>query len=159
MFDPTGLLGFHTDISLVAIVAGLVVLAGLLRGNTCPGWTLLFLVTAVLTDVTGFPLPAEHFLPSHAFGIISLLVLAAAILGRYAFHYAGAWRWIYVIGVVVAEYLLLFVGVFQAFLKIPAVHALAPTQAEPPFAVAQGLLLLIMVVLGVLAVRAFRPAR
>jgi hypothetical protein len=98
-------------------------------------------------------LPADRLLPSHVLGIISLVVLAAAIAARYAFHLAGAWRWIYAVGVVVALYLDVFVAVVQAFQKIPALHALAPTQSEPPFAIVQIAVLVAFVVLGLLAVR------
>jgi hypothetical protein len=129
----------------------------MLGSKRLPGWTALFLATTVLTSVTGFLFPFERLLPSHVFGIISLVVLAIALFALYGRHLAGSWRWIYVVGAAVALYLNSFVGVFQAFLKIPAVHALAPTQAEPPFAVAQGTVLLAFIVLTVLAVRAFRP--
>ena len=55
-------------------------------------------------------------------------------------------------------YLNCFVGVVQAFLKQPFLKPLAPTQSEPPFVIAQAIVLLIFVVLGFLAVRAFHPA-
>jgi hypothetical protein len=147
----------HVVLSLIGIGAGCVVLFGMLGSKRLPGWTALFLATTVLTSVTGFLFPFERLLPSHVFGIISLVVLAIALFALYGRHLAGSWRWIYVVGAAVALYLNSFVGVFQAFLKIPAVHALAPTQAEPPFAVAQGTVLLAFIVLTVLAVRAFRP--
>jgi hypothetical protein len=102
--------------------------------------------------------PFEHLLPSHKVGIISLIVLALAILGRYAFHLAGGWRRTYLICAVIALYLKCFVGVVQAFMKIPALKALAPTQKEPPLLVAQLLVLAVFVVLMVLASRRFRPA-
>jgi uncharacterized membrane protein SirB2 len=106
--------------------------------------------------VTGFGFPFEHLLPSHKVGIISLVVLAVAVLARYAFHLAGAWRWIYVISAVVALYLNVFVAVVQAFEKVPALKALAPTQKEPPFLVAQLLVLAIFIMLGIFAVKRFR---
>ena len=97
MFDPTTLVGFHTWLSLIALAAGLVVTGGLLRGRRLPGWTGVFLATAVATSATGFLLPAPHFLPSHAVGILALASLAVAILARYRFRMAGAWRWIYIV--------------------------------------------------------------
>src|SRR5947209_16218329 len=122
----------HVLISLVGIGSGFVVIFGLLAGKRLNGWTALFLATTVATSVTGFGFPFDHLLPSHKVGIISLLVLAIAILARYVFHLAGAWRWIYVVSAMIALYLNVFVGVVQSFLKAPALHALAPTGKEPP---------------------------
>lgn len=147
----------HVVISLVGIATGFVVVYGLLNANTLRTWTAIFLATTVLTSVTGFLFPFERLLPSHIFGIISLPVLAVAILGLYAFRLAGPWRPIYIVTALVALYLNTFVAVVQAFLKIPPINALAPTQSEPPFAVAQLVVLVVFIVLGVLAVRRFRP--
>jgi predicted membrane protein len=107
--------------------------------------------------VTGFGFPVDKFLPSHAFGIISLVLLLLVILARYTFHLAGAWRWIYALGLVITVYLDAFVAVVQAFLKIPALHALAPAGSEPPFAIAQGVLLVVFVVLAIMAAKRFHP--
>jgi hypothetical protein len=147
----------HVLISLAGIGSGLIVVYGMLSGKRLDGWTAIFLTTTVLTSVTGFLFPIEHLLPSHKVGIISLIVLALAILGRYAFHLAGSWRRTYVICAVIALYLNCFVGVVQAFLKVPALKALAPTQKEPPFPVAQVLVLGVFVELMVLASKRFRP--
>jgi uncharacterized membrane protein SirB2 len=146
----------HVVISLIGIGSGFVVMYGLLNGKRFDGWTALFLATTVATSVTGFGFPFEHLLPSHKVGIISLVVLAVAVLARYAFHLAGAWRWIYVISAVVALYLNVFVAVVQAFEKVPALKALAPTQKEPPFLVAQLVVLAIFIMLGIFAVKRFR---
>jgi hypothetical protein len=148
----------HVIISLIGIAAGLVVLYGMLEAKRMPGWTGVFLTATILTSVTGFFFPAAQLLPSHVVGIISLVVLAIALAALYLYHLAGAWRWIYVVCAVVALYFNCFVGVVQAFQKIPAVHALAPTQAEPPFLIAQLVVLAIFIVLGFLAVKRFHPA-
>jgi hypothetical protein len=148
---------FHVIISIVALLAGLVVLYGLLRGQKFETWTALFLATTVLTSVTGFFFHAANFLPSHVFGILSLVVLAVAILGLYVYHLAGAWRWIYVGGVVLALYLNVFVAVVQAFQKLPTLQPLAPTQSEPPFLLTQLVVLAIFVWLGIAAAKKFRP--
>lgn len=148
---------FHTLLSLVALVAGIVVVVGFLGSHKLNGWAAVFLVTAVATSVTGFMFPFDKFLPSHLFGVISLVLLAAAIAGLYLFHLAGAWRWIYVVAVALALYLDAFVAVVQAFQKLPALQPLAPTQSEPPFAIAQVVLLVIAVVLIVAGVIKFRP--
>ena len=149
----------HVLISLVGIASGLVVLFGLLSGKRLDGWTALFLITTVLTSVTGFGFPFDHLLPSHKVGIISLVLLAIAILARYGLHMAGAWRWIYVVTAVMALYLNVFVLVVQGFEKVPALKALAPTQSEPPFLVAQLLVLALFIVLGIFAVKKFHPER
>jgi glucose-6-phosphate-specific signal transduction histidine kinase len=146
----------HVIISLIGIGSGLVVLYGLLVAKPLNGITAIFLLSTVLTSVTGFLFPFEHLLPSHIVGIISLVVLAIAILARYSFHMAGAWRPTYVITAVTALYLNCFVLVVQAFLKVPALHALAPTQKEPPFAATQLVVLAIFVVLTNLAVKRFK---
>ena len=145
----------HVLLSLVGIASGLVVVFGLLTGKRLDGWTALFLATTVATSVTGFGFPFDHLLPSHKVGIISLVVLAVAILARYAFHLIGAWRRIYVISAVAALYLNVFVAVVQAFLKVPALHALAPKQTEPPFLVTQLVVLVLFVVIAIMAAKRF----
>jgi hypothetical protein len=146
----------HVLISLVAIGSGLIVLWGMLTRRRLAGWTASFLVTTVLTSVTGFFFPFDHLLPSHKVGILSLVLLAIAILALYAFHLAGGWRRTYVVTAVASLYLNVFVLVAQGFLKIPALKALAPTGAETPFKVVQGLILVVFVVLGVMAMKRFR---
>lgn len=146
----------HVLISLAGIGSGVIMAYGLLTGKLLSGWNLVFLVTTVLTSVTGFLFPVEHLLPSHKVGIISLVVLAIAIAALYLFHLAGKWRAIYVATAIIALYLNCFVAVVQSFLKIPALHAMAPTGTEPPFLIAQSLVLLLFVVLGILATKRFR---
>jgi hypothetical protein len=147
----------HVVLSLVGIFAGLVVVFGMFSSKKLDGWTALFLATTVLTSVTGFFFPFDKILPSHIVGIISLVVLAVAILALYVLHLAGAWRWIYVVSAMLALYLNVFVGVVQAFQKVPLLASLAPTQSEPPFLIAQAVVLVIFVGLGVAAVRSFHP--
>src|ERR1700691_3460343 len=149
----------HVLISLVGIVSGLLVVYGLIQGKRFDGGTAIFLATTVLTSLTGFLFPEEHILPSHIVGIISLVVLAVAIVARYALHLSNAWRWIYVVCAVLALYLNSFVAVVQSFLKVPALKALAPTQKEPPFLVAQLALIAIFIVLGILSVKRFHVER
>jgi len=157
IFDVTTLVGFHTVVSLIALVAGVIVVFGMVGNAAMPGLSALFIATAVITSVTGFLFPVDRILPSHIFGVVSLIALVAAMLGRYAYGFAGKWRVTYVLCVVLATYLDAFVAVVQTFLKVPAVNALAPTQSEPPFAIAQGALLVVFIVLAVLASRRFRP--
>ncbi len=122
----------HIVISVIGIGSGLLVMYGLLIGKRLDGATAIFLVSTVATSVTGFGFPFDRLLPSHKVGILSLLVLAVAIVARYIFHLAGAWRGMYVVSAAVALYLNVFVLVVQLFEKVPALRAMAPTQKEPP---------------------------
>jgi hypothetical protein len=152
---------FHTLLSLAAIVTGAFVMAMLIKNRRPDIWTLGFFVTMIATDVTGFMFPFAKLLPSHITGIISLVLLALALLGQYVFRFAGAWRWIYAVTMGLAVYLDFFVLVTQLFLKVPALHALAPNapdNPEPPFLIAQVILLVIFLVLIWKSARNFRPA-
>lgn len=146
----------HVIISLAGIASGLVMLYGLLKGKTLNAWTGLFLSTTVLTSVTGFGFPFKGFTPAINLGIISLIVLAVAIVARYPMHMLGGWRKTYVISACVALYLNCFVLVVQSFEKVPALKAAAPTQKEAPFAVAQLTVLAVFAVLTYLAAKRFR---
>jgi hypothetical protein len=148
---------FHTILSLVALVAGFVVVRELYASRTPPAPTAVYVATAVLTSVTGFGFTAP-FGASHVVGIISLVILAGVIAAYYVFHLSGAWRWIYAAGQVVVLYFLVFVLVAQFFKKVPTLAALAPTLSEPPFAIAQTVVLLIFAVLTFTAARRFRAA-
>jgi hypothetical protein len=148
----------HTVLSLVGIAAGLVVLWGMFGSKRLEGWTALFLATTVLTSVTGFLFGTPLSTPANAVGILSLVILAVAILALYVGRIAGFWRWTYVATAVLALYLNVFVLVVQSFQKLPFLQPLAPTQSEPPFVVAQVIVLVLFVVLGIWAVRAFHPA-
>ena len=146
----------HVLISLVGIASGLVVLFGLLTSKRLDTWTKIFLVTTVLTSVTGFFFPFHGFTPGHGVGIISLLVLPVAIYARYKRQLAGSWRRTYVITAMIALYLNVFVLIVQLFEKVPALRAMAPTQTEGPFKLTQLVTLLLFVVLTILAASRFR---
>lgn len=148
----------HVIISLAGIGSGFIVLFGLLNSKRLDGWTAIFLTTTVLTSVTGFMFPFEGFKPSYVLATLSLIVLVIAIWARYGAHLAGAWRGTYVITAAIALYLNCFVGVVQSFMKIPALHAMAPTQTEAPFAIAQLLVLAVFVWLTWRAAKRFQPA-
>ena len=147
----------HVIISLVGIGSGLIVLLGMFGGKRLDGMTALFLATTVLTSLTGFGFPFEHLTPGIILGILSLVVLTIAVPARYSLRMAGKWRAIYVVTAVIALYFNCFVLIAQSFQKLPALHALAPKGNEPPFAIAQGILLLLFIVAGTLAVKKFRP--
>jgi hypothetical protein len=146
----------HVLISLIGIASGLVVMLGLLVGRKLNGWTALFLISTAATSLTGFFFPFHGITPGIIVGIISLVILAVAILARYARHLAGPWRWIYVITAMSAFYLNVFVLIAQLFQKVPALKALAPTQSEPPFAITQLVVLVLFVLLTIIAAIKFR---
>src|SRR4051812_24907909 len=147
---------FHVLLSLAGIGTGFIVVFGLLKRKSLNGWTAIFLTSTVLTSVTGFLFPFHQVTPGIILGVLSLLALAATICARYAFHLSGAWRSTYVITAIAALYFNCFAAVAQSFAKIPALKALAPTENEPPFFVAELLLLALFVFLGTLAVKKFR---
>ena len=146
----------HVVISLVGIGSGLVVLVGLLTGKRLDRWTAVFLATTIATSVTGFGFPVERVLPSHIVGAISLVVLAVATFARYGRQLAGRWRAVYVVLAVLALYFNVFVGVVQAFLRIPVLHTMAPTQSEPPFVLTQLSVFIVFVALSIAAALRFR---
>jgi hypothetical protein len=148
----------HVIVSLLAIAAGLVVAVGMPAARPFPGTTAVFFATTLLTSVTGLLFPFSGLLPSHVFAILSLVVLALAVLALYVFRLEGQWRWVYVVSVLVALYLNVFVAVVQAFQKIAVLQPLSPTQSEPPFLIAELALLAVFGLLGALALRGFYPA-
>ena len=147
----------HVLISLAGIGSGLGVAYGLLTSKRLDAWTILFLVTTAATSVTGFLFPFHGFTPAIGVGILSMVVLIAAILALYVFRLAGAWRVVYIAGAVIALYFNVFVLIVQAFQKIAVLRDLAPTQTEPPFLIAQLAALLFFIAVGIQAVRRFHP--
>lgn len=147
----------HVAISIVAIASGLIVLFGMIASNRFAGWTALFLATTVLTSATGFLFPIKGFTPAAGVGVISLLILAVALVALYGKKLAGAWRWIYVVTAVTALWFNVFVLIVQSFQKVAVLKPLAPTQSEPPFLIAQAAVLVLFVVLGIAATIRFRP--
>jgi hypothetical protein len=148
----------HVAITLVAIASGVIVLFGMLGAHRLPGWTALFLLTTILTSVTGFMFPIHGFTPALGVGVISLVILGIALLALYSRHLVGAWRWIYVATAVSALWFNVFVLIVQMFQKISVLQTLAPTQSDPPFLIAQGVALAAFLVLGILAALRFRPS-
>ena len=148
----------HVLISLLGIGSGIVVMFGFFGNKRLDAWTHFFLVTTILTSFTGFLLPAHKLLPSHILGVLSLIALAVACVARYSKKMQGGWLKTYVITAMISLYFNVFVLIAQAFMKVPALHVLAPTGSEPPFAVAQGLNLVLFVILTSFAVKKFHPA-
>jgi len=145
----------HVVISIAGIASGALVTVGMLNGNRMNTWTATFLATTILTSATGYLFPFQKVLPSHIVGAISLAILAVAVVARYPCDLAGSWRTTYVVTAMIAFYLNVFVLVVQAFLKVPALRALAPTGTEGPFKVAQLIVLCLFAILTTLAVRRF----
>jgi hypothetical protein len=148
---------FHVVLSLIGLLSGVIVLFGMLKNRRLPGWTALFLATTIATSATGFLFHSASFGPPHVVGVISLIVLAGAVAALYAYHLSGPWRSVYIATAVLALYLNAFVGVVQAFQKIPFLHALAPLGSEPPFLVAQSAVLILFVIAAVLSLNKFHP--
>jgi hypothetical protein len=147
---------FHVLLSLVGILSGFVVLFGMLTAKRLDGWTAVFLITTVLTSVTGFLFPFHRLLPSHILGIISLVLLAVAIYARYSRKLAGTWSRVYAATAVLALYLNVFVLIAQLFQKVPALKALAPTQTEQPFKLTELVFLILFLVFTAAATKRFR---
>jgi len=148
----------HVVISLIGIVSGLIVMCGLLTARRLDGWTALFLLTTVLTSLSGFAFPNKHITPGIVVGILSMIVLVLAIVARYGLHMRGAWRGIYVVSAAIALYFNVFVLIVQSFEKVAALKALAPTQKEPPFLIVQLVVLAIFLALTVVAAKRFRES-
>jgi len=123
------------------------------------GTVAIFLWSTLATTVTGFLFfPLKPFTGAHVFGILTLLILPPAMLGLYQRELAGGWRRVYVIGSVVALYLNVFALVVQFFRRVPPLKALAPTQTEPPFGIAQLAVLALFIFLGRRCVQRFRTS-
>jgi len=148
----------HVIISLIAIASGLLVAIGMIMARSSSSMTALFLFTTILTSVTGFFFPFHGVTPGIVVGVLSLVVLLLAVIARYGKHLAGGWRGTYVITAMFALYLNIFVLVAQCFEHIPSFHVLAPTGTEPPFKIAQGIVLVVFVVLTIAANKKFRFA-
>ena len=158
----TTLVLVHVIISLIAIVAGVIVMFGLLGSRAMPGLTSIFLILTILTNATGFvipPLVTEKLLPSHIIGGLSLVLLAIACIALYAMQLKGAWRPIYIVTAMVSLYLNVFVLVIQSFLKISVLHELAPSvpPSGPVFGAVQGVVLVFFVIATIGAWRRFKP--
>src|ERR1700689_1559369 len=116
----------HVVISLIAILAGLIVMFGILGSNPMPGLTAIFLLFTILTSATGFLFPFNGVPPGDVVGARSLVLLAVACVALCVMKLSGGWRWIYVVTALISLYLNVFVLVIQSFLKIPALTAVAP---------------------------------
>jgi hypothetical protein len=157
LVDLAALTTFHTALSFLALFTGFLTVAALLGASHIPAYLPpVFLISAVATSATGFAFPFNGVLPSHVVGGIALVVLALGTFARYFGRLSRSWKWIYELSMVASLYFLAFVGVAQAFLKIPQLRNAAPTQSEPPFAIAQFVLLAVFITLGVVLYRRSR---
>jgi hypothetical protein len=150
--------GIHVVLSLIGIATGFIVVLGMIGRKNLPSWTAWFFLTNLLTDVTGFLFPFKGITPGIIVGVLSIVALLVGSIGYYVRRLAGTWRARYVISTAVALYFNVFVLIVQSFEKIPALKAIAPTQAAPPFGITQLCALLLLIILAVLAYRRFRPA-
>jgi len=147
----------HVVISLIGILTGIIAVFGMIAAKRLDGWNAIFLVTTALTSITGFLFPFHKWMPSYTLGVLSLIVLAIAIPARYAKHLEGGWRKSYTITACIALWLNTFVLVAQLYMKVPAIHALAPTGTEPPFLITQVVVMAVFIVLTVAATIKFHP--
>lgn len=145
----------HVMLSLVGIVAGLFVVGGFTAGKRLDGWIGTFLVTTLLTNITGFLFPFTRLLPSHILGAISLVVIPVSMFALYGKHLEGSWKKIFVITAVTALYFNVFVLIAQMFTKIPSIIVLSPTQQSPLFGATQLALLVMFILIGRSARRGF----
>jgi len=157
IFGMTPYTFFHVLLSLIGIFTGLIALFGMIAGKRLDGWNGIFLLTTALTSITGFFFPFHGLTPAYYVGAVSLVVLAVAIPARYVKHLAGSWRKIYAVTASIALYLNVFVLVAQLFMKVPALHVLAPTGSEPPFLVSQVVVMAVFIVLTIAAAIRFHP--
>jgi len=139
----------HTGLSLIALMLGIAAIGALCKPEISKRWITLFLITAWATTLTGFLFPFIGFTPAFVTGLVSLVVLVAVAVSK------GHWRKVYAGGIVMSEYLLVFVAIAQAFLKIEFFNNLAPTLSEPPFGVVQLIAVAVFGFIGFKAVRAY----
>jgi len=149
----------HLVISLIAIGSGLIAVGGMFASHRLPVTTALFLLTTVLTSVTGFLFPIHGFTPGLGVGIISCVILLIALYAYCGKRLTDAWRWIYVVTAIAALYFNIVVLIVQSFQKVAALTALAPTQSEPPFLIAQIAMMAIFILIAIVALIKFRPAK
>jgi hypothetical protein len=149
---------FHLIISMIAIGLGFVVAGGILASNRLRGWTLWFLVLTILTNATGFLFPFTKLLPSHMVAIISLVLLGVAVYALYGKSLSGIWRTVYVVTAMLALWFNVFVLIAQSFQKVALLNVYAPTGAEPPFAITQGIVLVFFIGLIILGIKRFKTA-
>lgn len=147
----------HVIITLIAIGSGLITVGGMFAARRLPLTTAVFLVTTLLTSVTGFAFPIAGFTPGLGVGALSCIILIVALFAFYGKNLTGAWRPIYVVTAIAALYLNVFVLIVQSFAKVEPLKALAPTQSEPPFVIAQGAVLMIFILFAIVAAATFRP--
>jgi hypothetical protein len=147
----------HVVISLVGIMTGFIVVGLMLQSAPIAGWNAFFLISTILTSVTGYFFPIKGLTPAHVVGAISLVILAVALFALYSKKLAGRWRAVYVASAVTALWLNFFVAIVQSFNKFAYLNKFAPTGSEPPFAVTQGIVLILFIIMGVAAVRRYRP--
>jgi hypothetical protein len=153
----SGILLIHVVISLIAIVSGIVVAAGFLAANRHERSTLVYMVTTILTSLTGFLFPFHTVTPAIIVGSLCVLIFIPTALARYSFHLAGIWRSVFIVGAMVLLFFNCLVLIVQSFQKIPVLNALAPNGNEPPILAAQAALLVACVLVGYFSIRRFHP--
>jgi len=147
----------HVVLSLIGIMAGFILVALMLSNAPIAGWNAFFLISTILTSVTGFFLPSDAFGLARILGLVSLIALAIALFAIYGRRLSGVWRPIYVVGVALALYLNVFVAIAQSFQKFAYLHQFAPNGSEPALVVTQTCVLILFLILGIAALRRYHP--
>lgn len=144
----------HVTLSLLGIAAGGFLVRGWIGARQHEGWSVFFLVTTFLANLTGFGFPFTVLLPGHVLGALALLVLLPLVLvARYRKELAGGWRRTYVLGALSLLYCNVFILVVQLFKLIPLFITPAPAVVRPLFLLTELLVLGLFVRLGRRAVQ------
>ena len=153
----SGLTLFHVIVSLIAIVSGIGVAYGLIVSRRYERCTFVYMVSTIVTLLTGFFFPYHGFTPAIGIGILCTLIFIPTAIARYTFHMNGIWRPVFIVGSLVLFFFNSLVLIVQSFQKIPALNAFAPNGNEPPIMVAQAALLVVFLIVGFFSVRRFHP--
>ncbi|WP_215396387.1 hypothetical protein [Rheinheimera oceanensis] len=147
------MLSLHVTLSLVGIFAGFFMVLTMLSAKQAKHLTVIFLFSTLASALTGFILPADRVLPSHIIGGITTISLLISIFSWYVKGRYGVWRIVYAVTALSGFYFNAFVGVVQAFLKVPVLHAVAPTQSAPVLIITQSALLVMFIIVGFALIR------
>jgi hypothetical protein len=152
------LTSFHAVLSLMGIGSGVVAIYELLKTKTPARWTHAILAATAATSLMGLLFPFHGVTPAQVLGVLCLIALIIASLLLHRYHLQGIWRRTYAITAVMALHFNVFVLIVQLFRRVPPLSAMAPSQSEPPFQIAQLVVLLLFAAIGIRATTA-RPRR
>jgi uncharacterized membrane protein len=151
---------FHTAVSLVAVAAGL---AALIRDRQISPRNLLgkvYIVTTVITCVTGFGI-FQHggFGKPHVLGIVTLVVLGVAFVAGYTHLYGRASRYIEAVSYSATFFFHMIPAITGTSTRLPPGAPLAANADVPGLQVAGAVLFVAFLAGAALQVRRMRGAR